>query len=355
MDDDYQAWFERTWKDREDAIWDRYGPSHPSGSVEGHAVAFPSRIRMQRPGACTYVFRPCAPVLPMRIARNDWTYATHGLTQPLDERTAPPGTWELAVKTDAPVEWAHLLLLLILLEIIDGADFGWGHRIAFFLAERDEHLVPYLGAPEQHEGVTPVGSLRWLLLWPDLRPWGRIPCETGTTGVLVATALTQDEFDRLDDVNRCGHHLQLLLCERGVHQVTQADRASVLRDPAGREAWDRIRCLTAEDAYKEVVTRFTVVPGDESWPFEDPPNVATYTVRPVMNGDAEIVFVTHDVDDGAWQFLDSRGARQEDAALVSLREVVRRDPSIGDLARLPRGWSASRASEGAPWRWRAGP
>jgi hypothetical protein len=60
--------------------------------------------------------------------------------------------------------------------------------------------------------------------------------------------------------------------------------------------------------------------------------------------------VCHDGDDGGWQFLTGQDVRMEDALLVALEEVVKLDPSVGQLADLPVGWKASRERVGAPWK-----
>ena len=44
----------------------------------------------------------------------------------------------------------------------------------------------------------------------------------------------------------------------------------------------------------------------DDWPFDDPPNVAVVTTRDVTEDKVPILFVSHDRDDGAWQFLTGR-------------------------------------------------
>ena len=39
------------------------------------------------------------------------------------------------------------------------------------------------------------------------------------------------------------------------------------------------------------------------WPFSDPPNVAVFTTGQVVRGERAVLYVSHDADDGAWQFL----------------------------------------------------
>lgn len=87
-----------------------------------------------------------------------------------------------------------------------------------------------------------------------------------------------------------------------------------------------------------------------AWKFEDRPNTAVFSTRPVTHGDAPILVVAHDAD-GSWQFMPGEPVDGAQATVVGLREIVRRDDSLTELARLPRGWRAVRDREEAPWRW----
>jgi hypothetical protein len=74
--------------------------------------------------------------------------------------------------------------------------------------------------------------------------------------------------------------------------------------------------------------------------------------RDIIEGHAWIAYVSHDADDGAWQFHTSEiePPREAYAALVALSEIVQRDDSVVELADLPAGWCAWRDSEDAPWQ-----
>ncbi len=89
---------------------------------------------------------------------------------------------------------------------------------------------------------------------------------------------------------------------------------------------------------------------NESWPFADPPNVVSFTLQQIMDGDAPILLVCRDEEDGSWQFLDGNPISMADALLVCLKNVLAVDPSIAELADLPIGWQASRATQDHPWR-----
>jgi hypothetical protein len=86
------------------------------------------------------------------------------------------------------------------------------------------------------------------------------------------------------------------------------------------------------------------------WPFEDPPNVAVFTSTHIMKDGLPILQVSHDDDDGAWQFHSGETVRESEAMIVALKEIVRRDPSVTLLADLPYGWIAIRVNATAEWR-----
>ncbi len=90
-------------------------------------------------------------------------------------------------------------------------------------------------------------------------------------------------------------------------------------------------------------------PPPEGWPFEDPPNLACFTVKAVIEERSPIHFVTHDADDGGWQFHGAEASTIEDALVVSLESMWKHDASIAELADLPLGWNAWRDAPGEPW------
>lgn len=88
------------------------------------------------------------------------------------------------------------------------------------------------------------------------------------------------------------------------------------------------------------------------WPYPDAPNVATISLRDIMEGKRPILLVQHDAEDGMWQFTDGRDAPNEDDAVVlGLECVLGLDPSIAPLLKdLPLGWRAWRDSVHEPWQ-----
>jgi len=87
----------------------------------------------------------------------------------------------------------------------------------------------------------------------------------------------------------------------------------------------------------------------KDWPFDEPENLAVITTRQVLEEGRPILLVTHDEDDGGWQFLCTLTNDPSDARVVSLKSVLDRDPSIAQIAKLPVGWRASRREKGFAW------
>jgi len=88
---------------------------------------------------------------------------------------------------------------------------------------------------------------------------------------------------------------------------------------------------------------------DADWPFDQLRNCAVVTLRSIVFGGEPILYVSHDADDHGWQFLDGRPIDMANAALVGFGEIVRHDPSVLELADMPPGGSATRATKTSPW------
>lgn len=85
------------------------------------------------------------------------------------------------------------------------------------------------------------------------------------------------------------------------------------------------------------------------FPFEDAPNTATITCCHVLNGEKPILYVSHDADDGMWQFLCGEVHEMEDAKIVSLQYIFDMDNTVGALYQMPCGYCAERRSETDDW------
>ena len=71
--------------------------------------------------------------------------------------------------------------------------------------------------------------------------------------------------------------------------------------------------------------------------FKDAPETACIVCQHVLAGENPITFISHDKEDGMWQFLCSEDHILEDVRLVSLAEAFQIDESIGQVADLPCG------------------
>ncbi len=90
---------------------------------------------------------------------------------------------------------------------------------------------------------------------------------------------------------------------------------------------------------------------EEGWPFGEPPHAVTVAMRQLIQEDQPILQACHDDhSEACGQFLTGKPVQTADLMLLGLEEVVRRDPSILELADLPMGWQASRSSPDAPWQ-----
>jgi hypothetical protein len=85
------------------------------------------------------------------------------------------------------------------------------------------------------------------------------------------------------------------------------------------------------------------------WKFDQPPNCAVITTKRLAAGEGPVLHVTHDLDDHGWQFLGWEDAKEQDAALVALSEIVELHPDVVELAEMPPGWHAWRRNSSDPW------
>ena len=90
---------------------------------------------------------------------------------------------------------------------------------------------------------------------------------------------------------------------------------------------------------------------DNNYGFETSLNTAVFTTSFVINNKRLITYVSHDLEDGAWQFFsdDLFDDFEKVAKLVSLEEIIDLDPSIIDLSEMQEGYSASRETLNDRW------
>jgi hypothetical protein len=120
------------------------------------------------------------------------------------------------------------------------------------------------------------------------------------------------------------------------------------RRTRGGTAGGRCRALHQPSTTNDGILRATLMTAE--WPFDQPRNCAIITLKSITSGDRPILLVTHDLEDHGWQFLDGHDVDESDATIIGFAEIVELDASLLELADLPPGWRAWRASPTDPWR-----
>lgn len=84
--------------------------------------------------------------------------------------------------------------------------------------------------------------------------------------------------------------------------------------------------------------------------FKDAPDTACIICQHVLDRKNSITFISHDEEDGMWQFLCSEDHNLENVRLISLAEAFQIDGSIGQVADLPRGFVMERTEPKGRWK-----
>ena len=265
--------FERTWEERGDALKLAFGETSPPEMVI--SFSWPDRIRC--PGSCALVFPPIRESRdPVRHQRDDWLYLTMGLSQPVDreqvkaERKAGKSYsshgFELGFIVPAECAWAADGLYGFISHITDGVQIKWGDRFAFGVARLpNRELATFTGHPKD-VAVVPFGQIRAVLFWRYLFPDWEFVASVGKFMILIATGITEREWQLAKETTTA--HLLLLLCLASVGQRTLVDRRCLLDSPRWQDEWARIRALDAEACDRELVA------GVGRWHLTKPPDEA---------------------------------------------------------------------------------
>ena len=89
----------------------------------------------------------------------------------------------------------------------------------------------------------------------------------------------------------------------------------------------------------------------EEYKFSDPKNTACMVCSHVLNENAPILYVSHDAEDGMWQFLcGSNNHTSEHAKIIALSEAVLMDGSVNQLYEMPLGVGATRETKNGQWQ-----
>ncbi len=86
--------------------------------------------------------------------------------------------------------------------------------------------------------------------------------------------------------------------------------------------------------------------------FSEPLTTAVFTTKFVVEDDHEITYVTHDADDGSWQFLSSDTFEDYRlvAKVVGLGQIIEKDSSILEILNMPIGFYAERENRESKWK-----
>jgi len=86
--------------------------------------------------------------------------------------------------------------------------------------------------------------------------------------------------------------------------------------------------------------------------FADSGNTAVFTTRFIINRESIITYITHDEEDGAWQFHgnDEYDNYEDVIMVVALANIIEIDHSVLEIADMPFGHYAYRESLEDEWK-----
>ena len=85
--------------------------------------------------------------------------------------------------------------------------------------------------------------------------------------------------------------------------------------------------------------------------FQDAENTVCFVCDHVLNKERPILNVTHDIEDGIWQFMCGQHDHDEsNAKIISLKQATEIDNTINDLYEMPLGVGAERESISDKWK-----
>jgi hypothetical protein len=85
------------------------------------------------------------------------------------------------------------------------------------------------------------------------------------------------------------------------------------------------------------------------WKFEDGPHTRVFLSEAVNSGAEAVTYVSHDAEDGAWQFLGDSMDGDKPPVISCFHHPIDKDPSLKELHNLPLGWWAERTKPGDAW------
>jgi uncharacterized protein DUF4262 len=138
-----------------------------------------------------------------------------------------------------------------------------------------------------------------------------------------------------------------------VLQAVYPDRENLFPEENGFDAAFRQPLLQPNAAMTEVEKEFWASADPSSslfnWKFPDPPHTGVFLSGAVQTGAEPVTYVSHDKEDGAWQFLGDSMVGEGKPVVSCFHHPIDKDPTLNELADLPLGWWAERAKPGDPW------
>ena len=93
-------------------------------------------------------------------------------------------------------------------------------------------------------------------------------------------------------------------------------------------------------------------PQNINYNFPDPPNTACFVCSHVLSREYPSLNVTHDLSDGAWQFLCGEEEHEiSTARIICLEDAVKMDASLNELSEMPLGIGARRKLVNDRWEF----
>ena len=103
-----------------------------------------------------------------------------------------------------------------------------------------------------------------------------------------------------------------------------------------------------EDFSEEFEFRQPLTDRNYDFKFREPKNLAVFTNRHYLDSDRPICYITHDRE-GDWQFLTNDDFTDEDARIVCLENIIKKDPTLNDIFDLNYGEFAEREGPRGQW------
>ena len=88
---------------------------------------------------------------------------------------------------------------------------------------------------------------------------------------------------------------------------------------------------------------------NKKWEFNDAEDTGVLTTKQVVDGKKPIIYVSHDGEDGEWEFY-GENLDAKNAVIIPFKTIVDLDKTLNDLADLPCGWVATRSNKNEPWK-----